>query len=466
MPPSETERRKSRLPPSDGSRDAASFAQGDTPAVLRLQWAGVAAFAMSAVWLWVRLAPGAAAAPWLTLTAVLLAYLGADLICGLVHWAADTWGPPDLPVVGRAFLRPFREHHLDPAAITRHNFAETNGNSCLVSLPVLGLAGWLAPGVSGSGTIFLSAFLGALVCWVVLTNQFHKLAHLPKPGRVVALLQRLHLILPPAHHAHHHARPFNTHYCITLGWMNGPIERLRLFRRLEGYITQCTGAVPRGDDFPVRSASGVGADVLPLRLACPLPRPVRPPGRVTPSSQMENHPAVPADERAEIVDALYRFAAGLNLQDSPLLASAFSHDATVDLTSPARRLGTALPLFNGRRAVANALITLTARLDTTHSVTNPRVTAYDGKQATLSALVEEQYQPKEDCRRLLILKNVYTVELSRDNRRWVITHLKVDNTRVAGDGVVLWRPLALVGKAVVPTPINSRRCSSSPSSMS
>ena len=94
--------------------------------------------------------------PWLVLTAVLLGYLAADLVSGLVHWAADTWGSPDLPVIGPAVLGPFREHHRDPLAITRHDFVETNGNNCLISLPVLGLALWLAPGPDGSGSLFLS----------------------------------------------------------------------------------------------------------------------------------------------------------------------------------------------------------------------------------------------------------------------------------------------------------------------
>ena len=128
-----------------------------------------------------RLAPEVPRRPWLVLTAALLAYLAADLVSGVVHWAADTWGSPDLPVVGPALLRPFREHHRDPLAITRHDFVETNGNNCLVSLPVLALAIWLSPGDDGPGSVFLPAFLGALVVWMLLTNQFHKWAHLPTP---------------------------------------------------------------------------------------------------------------------------------------------------------------------------------------------------------------------------------------------------------------------------------------------
>jgi hypothetical protein len=147
---------------------------------------------------------------------------------------------------------------------------------------------------------------------------------------------------------------------------------------------------------------------------------------------------VPAGDRAEIVDALYRFAAGQDLRDRRLFDSAFSGRAKLDFTGPAKRLGAEVPVFEGRQAIGDAIFSSIDALDTTHTVTNPMVTQYDSRHATLVALVEAQHLQRGDHRRSLLLKNNYTVSLSKVQDRWLIENVRIDNVWMTGDPKVLF----------------------------
>ncbi|HEX5748663.1 MAG TPA: fatty acid desaturase family protein [Archangium sp.] len=233
-------------------QDATALAQGYSPAIRAMEIASIVSFvALESALVW-RLAGNPHTGPWLLLSAVLLGYLAADFVSGFVHWMGDTWGSTDMPVLGKAFIRPFREHHVDEKAITRHDFVETNGNNCLVSLPVALLAVLLPH--SSSGQVFVSAFLGAMIFWVMATNQFHKWSHMDHPPALIGFLQRVHLILPPEHHRIHHTAPFNKYYCITVGWMNKPLLMIGFFPTLERLITRVTGLIPRKDDIGTEAA--------------------------------------------------------------------------------------------------------------------------------------------------------------------------------------------------------------------
>ncbi len=152
--------------------------------------------------------------------AALLGWLLADLFSGLVHWALDTFGTVRTPIVGPAIIRPFREHHADPAGMTRHDFIEVNGASCLGCLPLLVL-GFALDGFGHALVVFTC--LG-----VLFTNQCHKWAH-ALPGKnsfLIKKLQEIGVILRPSDHAKHHTPPYNSHFCTANGWLNRPINFL------------------------------------------------------------------------------------------------------------------------------------------------------------------------------------------------------------------------------------------------
>ncbi|XP_018913048.2 plasmanylethanolamine desaturase 1 [Bemisia tabaci] len=177
----------------------------------------------------------------------------ADFLSGFVHWLADTWGSTDLPVIGKNFLRPFREHHVDPTSITRHDFIETNGDNFMVTIPFQChmLYQFLVMSEDESQRVFSwTCYLYLLAIFVAMTNQIHKWSHtyfyLPK---WVVFLQDCHIILPKRHHRYHHVAPHETYYCITTGWLNWPLEQVRFWPILEVLITKVTGCKPRADDL-------------------------------------------------------------------------------------------------------------------------------------------------------------------------------------------------------------------------
>jgi len=238
-------------------QDAKVLAQGYTRAIRMMDIASIVTFLSLEGLLVYQLWGNPHVGPWLVLSAVLLGYLQADFVSGFVHWMADTWGSSTMPAIGKAFVRPFREHHVDEKAITRHDFIETNGNNCLISIPVAIMC--VAMPHTSSTWVFLAASLGSMIFWVMATNQFHKWSHLDNPPAVIAFFQRVHLILPPAHHQIHHTAPYNKYYCITVGWLNKPLMMIAFFPTLERIVTWATGLLPRQDDIGTEAAVAVFA---------------------------------------------------------------------------------------------------------------------------------------------------------------------------------------------------------------
>lgn len=168
---------------------------------------------------------------WLSLILhALLAWLTADFVSGFVHFLADNFGNASTPFFGKLFIFPFREHHVDPKAITRHSFTETNGANCMVSLPGMIYVFYASPAVADYTFRFYMIFF---FFSIFLTNQIHKWSHMDHPPKAIAFLQRAHIILPPLHHDVHHAKPYDKYYCITCGWLNPVLEQLHFFQAVK-----------------------------------------------------------------------------------------------------------------------------------------------------------------------------------------------------------------------------------------
>lgn len=171
----------------------------------------------------------------LSLQAIVLSaitgYIFADFLSGFVHFLGDTFGSETTPIIGAAFVQPFRKHHTDPEDITKHGFVETNGHNCLVSIPVMMIMAHVlfkyVVVSAAAGFAFATSYF--LILGVFLTNQFHKWAHLKRAPAPIRFLQRTRLILSPAHHKIHHTSPYTRYFCITTGWLNFTLDRLFFF---------------------------------------------------------------------------------------------------------------------------------------------------------------------------------------------------------------------------------------------
>jgi ubiquitin-conjugating enzyme E2 variant len=170
----------------------------------------------------------------------------ADFASGLIHWAADTWGRDDLPVIGHRLLVPFRIHHLNPDDLLRRRFIDANGDPAFLTVPVL--LGLLAVPIETAWGGSVAVFGFALCGLGMMTNQIHKWAHMPSPPKPIRALQNCGILLGRSEHAAHHDRPYDANYCITTGWCNRAAEAIGFYRCLEAIITFMTGAHPRDDD--------------------------------------------------------------------------------------------------------------------------------------------------------------------------------------------------------------------------
>lgn len=184
----------------------------------------------------VSLALVAAGAWWMLPLGLAAGVLLADFSSGVVHWFGDTFFREDSPWLGPVLIAPFREHHRDPEAITRHGLLELHGNSCLPVVAVLLAFVAAFPKLESTTSMLLATTFLFFALAAVATNQCHVWAHRARVPAFVAGLQRRRLILSPESHARHHGGGFTSSYCITTGWANPLLDRAGFFPHLERRI--------------------------------------------------------------------------------------------------------------------------------------------------------------------------------------------------------------------------------------
>ena len=146
-------------------------------------------------------------------------------------------------------------------------------------------------------------------------------------------------------------------------------------------------------------------------------------------------------DHAAITDAVHRYTAGLDLGDTDLLASSLTEDAVVDLSPATAKIGFAFPALQPRQVVVDSLIPAVGPVDTSHAVSNVRITI-EGDTATVKCYAMAQHfapgdGPKPDRTRHALMMNRYDAEAVRDGETWRMSKLVIDNAWFEGDPDIL-----------------------------
>lgn len=164
----------------------------------------------------------------------------ADFISGIIHWLEDRYGNPDWPIIGHT-IRENQKHHHTPRSFLGGTLWTRNREVWAIGAGFLALfwaVGWL------------NLFTISAVVFGMFANEVHASAHRsPKEnGRAITALQKTGLIQSHKHHAAHHRKGKDSHYCVLTNHVNPALERVQFFQTLERVIKWLTGRVPREDE--------------------------------------------------------------------------------------------------------------------------------------------------------------------------------------------------------------------------
>lgn len=157
---------------------------------------------------------------------ILLCILAADFITGLIHWVEDTYGLPSWPILGRLVIEPNIEHHLAPSKMCESPVWLRNYQSVVPAL-VIGVPVFCVLG-KNSGPVLLTLLLASF------GNEVHSWAHSKHSNPWwIRFLQDSALILTPEHHAKHHKKPYDRHFCTLTNFTNAVLDLIRFWKVLE-----------------------------------------------------------------------------------------------------------------------------------------------------------------------------------------------------------------------------------------
>lgn len=170
---------------------------------------------------------------------ILLAWLLADFITGLVHWFEDKYLDHDKTL---NFLTSIAEdndlHHKKPTAMTQSSGWTNMKSGFVVGTPVAIIAWFLGAPLWFWLACFFSGF----------GNLIHRWSHIPerKLNPLIRGMQKVGLFISHAHHDSHHrsmAKLIPKHlsgyrFCPMTDWVNPILDYFKFWTRLEWLLSK------------------------------------------------------------------------------------------------------------------------------------------------------------------------------------------------------------------------------------
>lgn len=162
------------------------------------------------------------------------AWLFADFLGGLFHWAQDRYmSVESKSKVVRALAVDNQVHHTKPTQMLIYSYFENIKYTAIFTLPLTILLMAISAPLWLSLSVFLSTF----------GNLIHRFGHTParKLPRWVRGMQKIGLFISPEHHDLHHRHDgklvtkCDAHhaYCPMTDWVNPIVDRLHVWEALE-----------------------------------------------------------------------------------------------------------------------------------------------------------------------------------------------------------------------------------------
>jgi plasmanylethanolamine desaturase len=168
---------------------------------------------------------------------IVLLYLLADFISGLIHWWEDRYISSTTPFFGTFVGAPNERHHREPTHFLKQGYLVRIASSC-VAAGILAAAFYMA-GVRSWEAYFVLFILSQ-------SNQIHAWAHSGKTknGPMISYLQSLGVLQSSRVHARHHRAPYTANYCVLTNWVNPLLHKLGFWPKLERLSEKFLRVVP------------------------------------------------------------------------------------------------------------------------------------------------------------------------------------------------------------------------------